>query len=125
MLIKSYIRRVLATVDKRINFIKFLNRSRTTRACISNMNSRKNRREPRSLKLEKVEGRNKDFLFQNQTNSEDLVRCSVICTHVLQVYTAVFPLLSRNVMRSIILGAINALSLLLFDNTLMYRKNIF
>ena len=33
-----------------------------------------------------------------------------------------FLLLSRNVMESVILGAMNALSLLLFDNVFMYCK---
>ena len=35
------------------------------------------------------------------------------------VYTADFPLLSRNVVRYVILGAMNDLSLLLFENAFM------
>ena len=36
------------------------------------------------------------------------------------IYTEDFPLLSINVMISVILGAMNAFSLLLFDNDFMY-----
>ena len=38
------------------------------------------------------------------------------------VYTAYFMLFSRNVMRYVILGAMNALSLSPFDNEFMYWK---
>ena len=65
MLIISYIRRVLATGYKIINFIKFLKGSRVPHARISNIKSGKKRREPRSRKIEKEKGRKKDFLFQN------------------------------------------------------------
>ena len=64
VLIIYYIRRVLATGYKIINFIKFLKVFRATRDRISNIKSRKKRREHRSRKLEKGEGRKKDFLFQ-------------------------------------------------------------
>ena len=40
------------------------------------------------------------------------------------VYTADFLLLSRNVMIYLILGTIDDLSLLLFDNAFMYWKKI-
>ena len=50
---KSYIRRVLAMGYGTINFIKCLKGSRATHARISNINSRKKRREHHSHKLEK------------------------------------------------------------------------
>ena len=53
MLIISYIRRVLATGYKIINFIKCLKVYIATRTRISNIRSRKKRREPRSRKIEK------------------------------------------------------------------------
>ena len=60
-----------------INFIKCLKGYREPRAIISNIKSRQNRREHCSCKLEKWEGRKKDFLFQNPKNREDIVRFSV------------------------------------------------
>ena len=66
MLIISYIRRVLATGYKVINFIKILKGYRSPRACISNIKGREKIREPRSCKLEKGEGRKKDFLFKKK-----------------------------------------------------------
>ena len=48
-----YIRRVLSTGYNIINFIEYLKGSRATRACISNIKSRNNRRENGSLKLKK------------------------------------------------------------------------
>ena len=60
-----------------INFIKCLKGSRATRARISNIKSRKKRREHPSRKLKKGEGRKKDFIFQYPKNREDLIRCSV------------------------------------------------
>ena len=43
-------------------------------------------------------------------------------TDRINIYISNFLLLSRNVMESVILGAMNALSLLLFDNVFMYCK---
>ena len=64
--IKSYIRRVIAMGYGKINVIKCLKGSRATRARISNIKSRKKIREHRYRKLEKGEGRKKDFIFQNK-----------------------------------------------------------
>ena len=66
MLIISCIRLVIDTRYEIIKFIKFLKRSRTNRACISNIKRRKKRREPRSCKLEKGKGRKKDFILQKK-----------------------------------------------------------
>ena len=65
-LIKSYIRQVLTTGYRTYKFVKYFKGSGVSRACILNTKSRKKRREHCSRKLEKVEGRKKDFLFQNQ-----------------------------------------------------------
>ena len=53
VLIIFYIRRVISTGYKIINFIKFLKGSIAARARISNIKSRKKRTEPRSRKLGK------------------------------------------------------------------------
>ena len=53
VLIKFYIRRVLATGYVTINFIKFLKGSRSTRDRILNINSKKKIREYSYCKLEK------------------------------------------------------------------------
>ena len=60
-----------------INFIKLFKWYIAHRAYIRNRRIRKKRREPRYRKLEKGEGRKKDFIFQNQKNREDLIICSV------------------------------------------------
>ena len=74
MLIISYLGRVLSTGYKIIKFIKFLKGSRAPRDCISNIKSTNEIREPRSCKIEKVEGMKEDFIFQNQINREYLIR---------------------------------------------------
>ena len=63
MLIKYYIRRVLATGYGKIKFIKFLKGSRENRARISNIKGRKKRREHLYREIEKKgkEGRNNFF----------------------------------------------------------------
>ena len=77
MLIKSYIRRVLAKGYIIINFIKCFKGSRSTHALTSNIKSRKKIREHCSRKLGK-RGRKKERLyFPKPKNREDLVRCSV------------------------------------------------
>ena len=65
MLIKLYIRQVIAAGCGTINFIKLFIGSIAPRARISNIKSINKRREHRSRKLERGEGRKKDFLFQN------------------------------------------------------------
>ena len=65
-LIKFYIRRVLATGYRTYNFFKYFKGSGVPRARVLNTKSRKKRRKHRSCKLEKGEGRKRDFLFQNQ-----------------------------------------------------------
>ena len=55
VVIKYFIRSVLATGYETINFIRFLKGSRETYACISDIKSRKKRREPCSRKLKRGE----------------------------------------------------------------------
>ena len=78
VLIKSYIRRVLSTGYGTYNLIKCLKGSRTPCARISNIKSRKNRREHRYRKLEKM-GRKEERIPKNR---QDLLRLSVRQIHV-------------------------------------------
>ena len=66
MLIKYYIRRVLATGYGAYNFIKFLKRSGASCACISNIRSRKKRREHRYCKIEKRGRKEERLSFPNK-----------------------------------------------------------
>ena len=77
VIIKYYIRRVLATCYGKMNFIKRLKVSRATRARILKTKSIKKRRDHCSRKLEKGEEREKNFIFENPKNREDLIRCSM------------------------------------------------
>ena len=77
MLIKYYIRRVLATGYGAIKFIKFLRESRAPRACISNIKSKNKRREHCYRKPKKRRRKEERLSFQKPENREDLVRCSV------------------------------------------------
>ena len=63
VLIKSYIGQFLATGYKTIKFINLFKGYRALLTRISNMNSRKKRREHRSSKLKNGEGSKKDFIF--------------------------------------------------------------
>ena len=77
MLIKYYIRRVLATGFGAIKFIKLLKGSRAPRARISNIKSKNKRREHRYRKLEKRGRKEERLYFSKPENKEDLVGCSV------------------------------------------------
>ena len=66
MLIISYIRRVIEPGSKVLNLIKLFKGYILHRSHNSNINSRQNRREHSSHKLEKVDGSKEDFIFQNQ-----------------------------------------------------------
>ena len=73
---KSYIRQVLATGYRKDNFVKYFKGYGVPRACIINTNILKNRREHRSRKLEKGEGKKKERLsFPKPKNRENIVRC--------------------------------------------------
>ena len=63
MIIISFIRRVLATGYKLINFIKYLKEYREPRARISNIKSRNKAREPCSHKLEKMRRKEERLYF--------------------------------------------------------------
>ena len=77
MLIKSYIRRVLATDYRTYNFVKYFKGSGVPPARILNTKSRKRRRERHSSKLEKRIRKGERLSFPKPKNREDLVRCSV------------------------------------------------
>ena len=64
------------------NFLKYSKGFGVSCDHILNTNIRKKRREHRSCKIEKGEGRKKDFLFRNQKYIKGIVRCSVSLIHV-------------------------------------------